>query len=334
LPSAHPPSPTAAAAALPPYRAPWWLPGGHAQTIVPARLLAAAPVDYRRERWETADDDFIDVDFALPEPASAEAPVLLLFHGLEGSSQSTYARRIMRACADAGWRGVVAHFRGCSGEPNRQARAYHSGDSEEIDWIVRRVAQRWPQARRHAVGISLGGNALAKWAGERAGAAESLLAAAAAISAPLDLTAGGYALGSGFNLVYAREFLQTLRPKAIDKAVRFPGLADVDRIAASRTLFEFDDAYTAPAHNFTGVLDYWARASAKPWLGAVRLPLLLLNARNDPFIPASSLPGPRNVGAGVQLEQPAQGGHVGFAGGPARQGYLAARVLDYFRRGA
>jgi predicted alpha/beta-fold hydrolase len=323
-----------AGAAPPVHRAPWWLPGGHLQTIVPARLLQAPPIAYRRERWETPDDDFIDVDFVEPEPAPA-APVLVLFHGLEGSSQSSYARRMMQACKDAGWRGLVAHFRGCSGEANRQARAYHSGDSAEIDWILRRVAQRWPLAQRHAVGISLGGNALAKWAGERGSAATQLLAAAVAVSAPLDLAAGGHALGQGFNRVYTREFLQTLRPKAIAKVLRFPGLADIDRIAASRSLYEFDDAYTAPAHDFAGVGDYWARASAKPWLGGVALPLLLLNARNDPFVPAPSLPGAGEVARAVRLEQPPHGGHVGFLGaaGAATRWYLPARVLDYFARG-
>ncbi len=157
------------------FRAPWWLPGGHAQTIVPARLLPAPRVAYRRERWETPDDDFVDVDFALPEPASEAAPLLVLFHGLEGNSNSHYARGLMQACRTRRWRGLVVHFRGCSGVPNRQARAYHSGDSQEIDWILRRVAQRWPLARRHAVGISLGGNALAKWTGERGTQALGLL---------------------------------------------------------------------------------------------------------------------------------------------------------------
>jgi len=332
LPGPAPQSIPAAAAAA--YRAPWWLPGGHAQTIVPARLQPVARVAYRRERWTTPDDDFIDVDFAQPEPAPG-APLLVLFHGLEGSSGSPYAHRMMQACVAAGWRGAVVNFRGCSGEPNRQARAYHSGDSAEIDWILHRIARRWPLAQRHAVGVSLGGNALAKWTGEQGSAGAALLTAAAAISAPLDLAACGEALGRGFNRVYAREFLRTLRPKAIAKAVRFPGLADVDRIAASRTLYEFDDAYTAPAHNFAGVEDYWSRAAARPWLGGVRLPLLLLNARNDPFVPAASLPRPQEVAPAVRLEQPAQGGHVGFeAAGPLRRDYLPARVLDFFVRGA
>ena len=149
------------------YRAPRWLPGGHAQTIVPARLIRLPRVAYRRERWDTPDGDFIDVDLARPEPEAAGAPLLVLFHGLEGCSQSHYARSTMRYFADRGWRGIVVHFRGCSGEPNRLPRAYHSGDSEEGDWVLRSVHRRWPDARLHAAGISLGGNMLAKWLGER-----------------------------------------------------------------------------------------------------------------------------------------------------------------------
>jgi predicted alpha/beta-fold hydrolase len=317
------------------YRAPWWLPGGHAQTIVPSRLLAGPQVPYRRERWETPDDDFIDVDFALPEPDSAAAPLLVLFHGLEGDSHSHYARLLMQGCLRRDWRGLVVHFRGCGGEPNRQARAYHSGDSDEIDWILRRVAQRWPLARRYAVGISLGGNALAKWAGERGTQAQAVIEACAAVSAPLDLTAGGYALGQGCNRLYTRMFLSTLRPKAMAKAVRFPGLVDLQRIAVSRSLYEFDDAYTAPTHGFAGVLDYWRRASAKPWLGGARIPMLVLNARNDPFVPGASLPGAGEVARDVTLEQPSQGGHVGFfAASPAAdRWFLRARLFAYLTGG-
>jgi hypothetical protein len=313
------------------HRAPWWLPGGHAQTIVPARVLPLPRVAYRRERWETPDGDFLDVDFCLPEPQDEQADVLVLFHGLEGDSRSHYARLLMNGCAARGWRGMVAHFRGCSGEPNRLARAYHSGDSDEIDWILRRVAQRWPQARRRAVGISLGGNALAKWAGERGTQAANLVQACAAVSAPLDLEAGGIALGRGFNLLYTRSFLCTLRPKALAKVSRFPGLADAARVAASRTLFDFDDAYTAPVHGFAGALDYWRRASAKPWLAGARVPMLLLNARNDPFVPAHSLPSRRDVSSAVTLEQPAHGGHVGFVAGERAPGrwFLPARVFSY-----
>ena len=317
------------------YQAPWWLPGGHLQTIAPAKLLRLPPVDFRRERWEAPDRDFIDVDFAVPEPVAANAPVLVLFHGLEGGSRSHYARSIMRAFADRGWRGCVPHFRGCSGEPNRLPRAYHSGDSDEGDWILRRVHARWPNAKLYAAGVSLGGNMLAKWLGERAEEAD-FVTAAASIGAPLDLAAGGAALARGFNLVYTKMFLATLKAKALAKIEAFPGIARPDVIRAAKNLYEFDDEYTAPLHGFRDTDDYWRRASGKPWLAGVKVPHLVLNAKNDPFVPAASLPRACDVSRFVTLEQPEQGGHIGFARG-ARSGvadFLPQRLLWFFERGA
>jgi predicted alpha/beta-fold hydrolase len=317
------------------YRSPSWLIGGHAQTIVPATLLRAPVVDYRRERWTTPDDDFIDVDFALPEPAAEAAPILVLFHGLEGSSRSRYALATMRLFADRGWRALVVHFRGCSGEPNLLPRAYHSGDSDEGDWILRRVHARWPAARLHAVGVSLGGNMLAKWLGEREQDA-SFVTAAASIGSPLDLAAGGAALSQGFNMLYTRMFLATLRAKTLAKIARFPDVAQIERVQQARDLYQYDNAYTAPVHGFRDTDDYWTRASGKPWLRAVRVPHLVLNARNDPFVPAGSLPAERDVSTYVQLEQPANGGHIGFAGVSARHGphFIAGRLFEFFSAGA
>ena len=291
-------------------------------------------VNYRRERWDTPDGDFIDVDFALPEPVRATSPLLVLFHGLEGDSQSHYSRSLMRDAADRGWRGLVVHFRGCSGEPNRLPRAYHSGDSDEGDWVLRRVHGRWAQAPLYAVGISLGGNMLAKWLGERAEDAQ-FVTAAASVGSPLDLAAGGAALARGFNRVYTQMFLATLKPKALAKAERFPGVVDVERLRASRNLYEFDNEYTAPVHGFRNTDDYWSRASGKPWLHGVRVPHLVLNALNDPFVPAASLPRADQVSSYVRLEQPAGGGHIGFARGalPGRLDFLPQRLHDFFRRG-
>jgi len=314
------------------YRSPPWLPGAHLQTIAPAKLLQLPQVGYRRERWETPDGDFIDVDFAAPEPSPATAPVLVLFHGLEGSSDSHYARSLMRAAADRGWRGLVVHFRGCSGEPNRLPRAYHSGDSDEGDWILRHAHAHWPLAPLYAVGVSLGGNMLAKWLGER-GMEAGFVTAAASVGSPLDLAEGGAALGRGFNKVYTRMFLSTLKRKALGKIARFPGTASADAVRASRDLYEFDNAYTAPVHGFRDTDDYWSRASGKPWLAAVAVPHLVLNARNDPFVPASSLPRPQEVSRFVVLEQPAHGGHIGFGSPRGEPGWLPQRLLEFFERG-
>ena len=313
------------------YRAPRWLPGPHLQTIIPATLIPRPFVLYRRERWETPDGDFIDIDFAQPEPANSDAPVLVLFHGLEGSSQSHYARAVMRWFADRGFRGLVVHFRGCSGEANRLARAYHSGDSDEGDWVLRRIHLRWPAARLYAVGVSLGGNMLAKWLGERESDA-SFVTAAASIGSPLDLAAGGAALGQGFNRLYTRMFLQTLKVKALAKVERFPGIASTEQLATARNLYEFDNVFTAPLHGFRDTEDYWSRASAKPWLGGVAVPHLVLNALNDPFVPAASLPNSSKVSTSVVLEQPREGGHIGFATGalPGRLTFIPERLSRFF----
>jgi uncharacterized protein len=311
-----------------PYRAPAWLPGGHAQTLYPLLIKPSLPA-YRRERWDTPDGDFIDLDWI---DAPLDAPLLVLFHGLEGSSVSHYATALMRAAQVAGWVGTVVHFRGCSGEPNRLPRAYHSGDSAEIDWVLRRLRTRFPQRRLCVVGVSLGGNALLKWLGEQEGAANAVVDATAAVSAPLDLTACGHHLGRGFNCVYTRHFLRTLKQGAAAKLARFPGLFDGARMARSRSLYEFDDVVTAPLHGYRDADDYWRRASSKPLLRAIRVPTLLLNALNDPFLPVSALPRGTELSAAVRQETPSDGGHVGFVSGgwPGRLDWLPQRLLAYF----
>ncbi|VTU13168.1 putative hydrolase [Variovorax sp. SRS16] len=303
------------------YVAPRWLPGGHLQTIWPALWArrADAPLpDYRRERWTTPDGDFIDVDF-LDAAGARPRPLLVLFHGLEGSSRSHYAEAFASFAAARGWDYAVPHFRGCSGEINLAPRAYHSGDFEEIGWILARL-----RAHRDAtgggpmlaVGVSLGGNALLRWAEEAGEAAAKTVRAVASISAPLDLAAGGAAIGRGFNrLVYTRMFLATMKPKALAKLAQHPGLFDRERLLAARDLYAFDNVFTAPLHGFRDTEDYWTRGSAKPHLHAIRIPALVVNAVNDPFVPGGSLPRQGEVGDHVTLWQPAHGGHVGFAMG-------------------
>ncbi|RIX73782.1 YheT family hydrolase [Acidovorax cavernicola] len=317
------------------YTAPHWLPGGNLQTIWAAlwarRFDGPAPV-YRRERWTAPDGDFIDVDFA-DAPQPGPRPLLVLFHGLEGSSRSHYAEAFAAFAASRGMAFAVPHFRGCSGELNLAPRAYHSGDHEEIDWILRRMhAQHVVQGGGGpvlAAGVSLGGNALLRWACEAGETARASVEAVASVCAPLDLAAGGEAIGRGFNrLVYTRMFLATMKPKALAKLAQFPGLFDRDRLMAARDLYAFDDVFTAPLHGFRNTDDYWARGSSKPLLGAIRVPALVVNARNDPFIPARSLPGPGEVGSHVTLWQPEGGGHVGFPLGlpPGHVGGMPERV--------
>lgn len=321
------------------YRSPRWLIGGHMQTIWPAlfaRRFAGTRPDYARERWTTPDGDFVDVD-RLVHPAGAvppaHAPLLALFHGLEGSSRSHYAEAFAHFAQQRGWHYAVPHFRGCSGELNLAPRAYHSGDYEEVGWMLGRLraAHRGPML---AVGVSLGGNALLRWAEEAGDSAARVVRAVCAVCSPLDLAAGGAAIDRGFNKqVYARMFLRTMKPKALRKLAQHPGLFDAQRLMRARTLYEFDNVFTAPLHGFRDTDDYWRRASSKPHLALVRVPALVLNALNDPFVPAASLPRPREVGPCVTLWQPRHGGHVGFPGGgwPGHVLTLPEKVLDWLQ---
>ncbi|HET9645413.1 MAG TPA: alpha/beta fold hydrolase, partial [Burkholderiaceae bacterium] len=248
------------------YRAPPWLLGGHLQTIWPAlfaRRYAGPPPCYERERWRTPDGDFVDIDF---QPGQTGQPLLVLFHGLEGSSRSHYAEAFADTARTAGWAFAVPHFRGCSGEINLAPRAYHSGDFEEIGWMLQRLRERHG-APLHAVGVSLGGNALLRWAEEAGQAAAPVARTIAAVSSPLDLRAGEAAIRDGFSrLVYTGTFLRTMKPKALAKLKQHPGLFDAARLRAARTLHEFDDVFTAPLHGFRNADDYYSRASAKPRL--------------------------------------------------------------------
>ena len=314
------------------YRAPWWLPGGHFQTIY-ASLLARKPrVVYRRERWELADGDFLDLDWVDGDP---DKPLLALFHGLEGSSQGHYALALMDTLRQRGWRGVVVNFRGCSGTPNRLPRAYHSGDSAEIKMALTYLKTQAGARPLYAAGISLGANALLKWLGESGQEAQQLLAGAAAISAPVDLARAGSRLDRGFNRYsYTRHFLQTLRRKTQDKiSTHHLPIAPRD-LRAVKTLYAFDNLYTAPMHGYRDADDYWQRASSKPWLNSIAVPTLIVHACNDPFLSAKTYLDENLLSPHITLELPRQGGHVGFVSGPfpGKLNWLPTRVLHFFNQ--
>jgi uncharacterized protein len=313
------------------YHAPWWLPGGHLQTIYARSLAQNYPVRYRRERWETPDDDFIDLDWL--DDSSGRDRLIVLFHGLEGYAQSHYALSLMAIAAQLGWRGVVPHFRGCSGEANRLLRSYHSGDSREIDWILRRIKSANRRSRVYVVGVSLSGNMLLKWLGEEREAASSVIERAIAVSAPVDLVAAAGELDSGIKrILYTEYFLRTMRPKAVGKISAHGLSIDPGAVRASLTFRQFDDLYTAPINGFKDAEDYWTCSSGKPWLELITVPTLLLNAHNDPFLPSAALPSVAEISEAVTLDFPATGGHVGFVSGkfPGHLEWLPRRIIKFF----
>ena len=322
-----------------------WLAGCHAQTIWPAVIAPKQKVTYRRERWTTNDGDFIDVDFVDHKFSQNAAhllpstPLLVLFHGLEGSSQSTYAKALMAFCDEVGWLGAVAHFRGCSGEANRLPRAYHSGDSEHINFVLNRIARQMggsgfagQQRPIFAVGVSLGGNALIKWLGSD-GQNSTLIQGAYAISAPHDLEAGAVSLSSGFNRIYTRNFLHTLIEKSRHKAAIFPNEINIEAILQARDFFSFDHVATAPLHGFRSCYDYWRRSSCKQFMATITIPTTVLNAVNDPFTPPFALATQKEVSQAVNLHYPRTGGHVGFTQGlpPGNQHWLVAQASQFFK---
>jgi uncharacterized protein len=282
-----------------------------------------------RERLVTPDGDFVDLDWLSGRPG---APVLLVLHGLEGTGHSHYVHGLFSLAQARGWRAAVLWFRSCSGELNRLARFYHSGDTDDLDWLLRTLGEREPIVRVGAVGISIGGNVLCKWLGEQGDAASKTLAAAVAISVPFDLAACARVMDEGFQkAVYTASFMRSFRAKTRAKARLYPGFVDVPAALRARTFREYDRAVTAPLHGFADELDYWRRASSGPYLSRVRRPTLLINALDDPFIPVSSLPDPGTLPDCVQTEFVPHGGHVGFVeGAPWRsRSWAERRAVEY-----
>ena len=314
-----------------PYCTPWWLPGGHLQTLYCALVAPLPTIGYERAIWDTPDGDIVAADYVA---GPSDTPLVVLFHGLEGSSRSHYARSLMAEIQRRNWRGIVAHFRGCGGVPNRLPRAYHSGDTSEIEWILQRARDIAGAAPVCAVGVSLGGNALLKWAGERGADANHIVRAIVAVSTPYDLAATGDHLARGLNRIYTWNFLRTLKANSRLKLQQFPKLFDVAAMERARTMREFDDAVTAPLHGFKNVDDYWTRASSKPALPHIRVPTRLIHARNDPFTPARILPTARETSHYVSFDFSDAGGHVGFLSGPfpGRFESLPKKIVHFIKQ--
>jgi predicted alpha/beta-fold hydrolase len=310
-----------------PYQSPWWLPGGHLQTLVPSLLGYRENPGYRRERLELGDGDFVDLDWL----TGGSVGLVLLLHGLEGSSCSPYIvamARAIRAAHPA--RDVLAfNFRGCSGEPNRMCRFYHSGETGDL----REVLAAIPESYRSIalIGFSLGGNVLLKYLGEAPERVDSRVEAAVAFSVPCHLASSAEVLAHPFNRFYMKRFLTTLERKVRHHAERFPDSIKLDGVGSMRTFREFDGRFTAPLHGFRDADDYWEQSSSLQFLPGIRVPTLLVNARNDPFLSpecfpeASALDNPN-----LDLEFPATGGHAGFPGrGQAGLGWRERRAIQF-----
>jgi uncharacterized protein len=266
-----------------------------------------------RERFDTPDGDFVDVDWL---PGRPDAPLLLVLHGLEGTARSHYVGGLFQLAAARGWRAALLYFRSCSGELNRLPRFYHSGDTGDLDHVVRTLVDREPSLRLGAVGISIGGNVLVKWLGEQGDAAPKALAGAVALSVPFDLVACARVMDQGLQkILYTASFMRSFRQKTRAKARAYPGFVDLHAALRARTFAAYDRAVTAPLHGFADEVDYWRRASSAPYLPHVRRPTLLINALDDPFIPATSLPDPRGLPPNIRAEYVKTGGHVGFVEG-------------------
>jgi predicted alpha/beta-fold hydrolase len=300
-----------------------WLPGAHLQTLW-SRVLRRGPrVEFRRETWETPDGDALELDWLDGPP---DSPVLLGLHGLEGCSMSLYMQGLMHRARARGWRGVALNFRSCAAPPgrahgeyvmNRGQRLYHSGETSDLGWVVDRLIAHEPRIDLRLVGVSLGGNVLLKWLGERGEEVPSGVRAAAAISAPFDLAACSRHLESGLGPWYMRFFLRSLKQKSLDYAARYPGRIDPASVRRARTFWDIDDAATGPIHGFVDAADYYARSSSLPYLPRIRVPTLLINARDDPFEPPAILERAREVASDVvRCAFTERGGHVGWVIGP------------------
>ncbi len=293
-----------------PYRPPWWFRGRHLQTLWGPLLRRRRGLRVDRERWETPDGDFVDLDW-LP---GGSGPLVVVLHGLEGSSDSHYALGLLREVAAIGGRGVVLNFRSCSGELNRLPHFYHSGDTRDLDWLLRRLIAHEAEARLGLIGVSLGGNVALKWLGELGDAAPDQVRAAAAISTPFDLAASAAVLDRGLpRLLYTVQFLRTMKAKVRAKAPILERMVDVPSALRSRTFAEYDRRVTAPINGFADEHDYWTRSSSGAFLSRIRRPCLLINAENDPFVPTVTLPrGAVEHSPWLEAHFVPSGGHAGF----------------------
>lgn len=317
------------------YSPAWWIPGGHLQTLWGKLFRRQTPAPTVLERWDTPDGDFLEIHRLAAE---AGAPRVLLLHGLEGTVRSHYAQALLNEAARRGWGADLLIFRSCGSELNRTRRFYHSGETSDVGFVLDRILDEFPASPLALVGVSLGGNVLLKFLGERGANLPPQLKAAVAISVPFDLARSSRRINRGFSRFYQRFFLNSLRKKAQEKARRFPDLAPLRSIASLRTLEDFDNLITGPLHGFRDAQDYYARSSSLPYLTKIRLKTLLFSAEDDPMLPAEVLNEVREAARenpALEIDFVERGGHAGFITGsvPWRPFYYAEhRVGKFFAR--
>lgn len=293
----------------------WWLRGPHLQTLWGKLVRKQPPAPVETEIWEAPDGQELEIQ-RLKSPLSKSRLVLL--HGLEGSIRSHYAQGLLWQAQMRGWNADMLIFRTCGKTVSTTPRLYHSGETTDIAWVVEKIIAEEPSTAIALAGVSLGGNVLLKYLGERGRSIPTQVRAAAAISVPFDLERSSRYIDQGFSRLYQWHFMRTLRRKAQAKLAQFPHLADSNRVAASRTMFDYDDAMTAPVHGFRDAVDYYTQSSAIHWIDSIRVPTLLLSAVDDPFLPPEILERVRTRAAGNPCLEPefhAHGGHVGFIAG-------------------
>ena len=299
----------------------WWLRNRHTQTLWPSLFRRSIQLKLTRERIELPDGDFVDLDWG----ENKSGPLAIIFHGLEGSGKSSYVRGMMSSLTQHGWQTVVMHFRGCSDEPNRLARAYHSGDTGDMAYVVKQLHDRMPDNFVAAVGYSLGGNALLKWLGETG--SDNNLNAAVAVSVPFNLDNAAHTLRHSGHGIYQNHLLKNLKQTVLDKREILELHIDIEFALRATNFHEFDHRVTAKLHGFEGVDDYYAQSSSDQYIHAIRTPTLILHAEDDPFLNKSAIPDSTQIPDSVTMELTKHGGHVGFIDS---QGYWLERRIPNF----
>lgn len=318
----------------------WWLSSPHLQTLFPTLARKVKPVShYQRERLTTPDNDFIDIDWCNKE---SNQPLVVLLHGLAGSSQSSYILGLQHVFYQQGFKSVALNFRGCSGKPNNLAKGYHSGETGDINFLYQTLRQREPETSMAIVGFSLGGNVLLKWLGEQEN--NITLTCAVAVSVPLQLGICATKLDQGFSKIYRNHLISHLinyiqnkhdhlKSKGFHKEAK--KIADLGDLSSIKSFWEYDNKIVAKLHQFKDVHDYYQRSSSRQFLKIIRIPTKIIQAADDPFMTKEILPSQSELSDAVQFELLNTGGHVGFISGhiPFKPNYwLEQTISDYLKK--